>query len=53
MDKDTIDVSQVDYDVVSTLPLDQTLAICAQHVTEGRNIAINDKKYILLNGKLV
>lgn len=52
MDKDTIDVSQVDYVVSSTLPLDQTLEICAQHVAEGRNITINDKKYILLEGKL-
>jgi hypothetical protein len=51
-DKDTIDVSQVDYVVSSTLPLDQTLVICAQHVAEGRNITINDKKYILLEGKL-
>ena len=51
-DKDTIDVSQVDYVVSSTLPLDQTLEICAQHVAEGRNITINDKKYILLEGKL-
>jgi hypothetical protein len=52
LDKDTIDVSQVDYVVSSTLPLDQTLVICAQHVAEGRNITINDKKYILLEGKL-
>ena len=51
-DKDTIDVSQVDYVVSSTLPLNQTLEICAQHVAEGRNITINDKKYILLEGKL-
>lgn len=52
MDKDTIDVSQLDYDVTSTLPLDQTLAICAQHVAEGRNITINGKTYTLLAGKL-
>ena len=52
MDKDTIDVSQVDYVVSSTLPLDQTLEICAQHVAEGRNITINGKTYTLLAGKL-
>lgn len=51
-DKDTIDVSQVNYVVSSTLPLDQTLEICAQHVAKGRYITINDGKYILLEGKL-
>ena len=53
MDKNTIDVSQVDYDVTSTLPLDQTQAICARHVAEGKIIIINDRKYILKEGKLV
>ena len=52
MDKNTIDVSQVDYDVTSTLPLDQTLAICARHVAEARNISINDLNYTLLDGNL-
>jgi hypothetical protein len=51
-DKDTIDVSQVDYVVSSKLPLDQTLEICAQHVAKGRNITINGKTYTLLAGKL-
>ena len=53
MDKGTIDVSLLDYDVACNLPLDQTLAICAQHVAEGRSITINDKKYTLLEGELV
>ena len=53
MDKNTIDVSQVDYDVASALPLDQTLAICARHVAEGKIIIINDRKYTLKEEKLV
>ena len=53
MDKNTIDVSQVAYDVTSTLPLDQTLAICARHVAEGKIIIINDRKYTLKEEKLV
>ena len=53
MDKDTIDVSLLDYDVASTLPLEQTLSLCVNHVAEGRSITINDKKYTLKEGKLV
>jgi hypothetical protein len=53
MDKNTIDVSLVDYDVTSALPLDQTLAICARHVAEGKIIIINDRQYTLKEGKLV
>jgi hypothetical protein len=53
IDKNTIDVSLLDYDVASTLPLDQTLAICVNHVAEGRSITINDKKYTIKEGKLV
>ena len=53
MDKDTIDVSLLDYDVASTLHLEQTLSLCVNHVAEGRSITINDKKYTLKEGKLV
>ena len=47
MDKDTIDVSLLDYDVASTLPLEQTLSLCVNHVAEGRTITINGRCYLL------
>lgn len=50
MDKNAIDVSLLDYDVASTLPLDQTLAIRVRHVAEEKVIIINDRKYILKEG---
>lgn len=52
LDKETIDVSLIDYVVTSALPLDQTLAICAKHVVEGRTIVINTKRYLLKSGIL-
>jgi hypothetical protein len=53
LDKETIDVSLIDYVVTSALPLDQTLAICAKHVSEGRSITINNRPYLLSRGRLV
>lgn len=52
LDKETIEVGLIDYDVTSTLPLDRTLAICAKHVAEGRTILINRKRYLLKSGIL-
>ena len=53
MDKDTIDFSLIDYVVTSTLPLEQTLALCANHVAEGRPIMFNGKRYSLNSGRLL
>jgi len=53
LDKETIDVSLIDYVVTSALPLDQTLSICAKHVSEGRIIVINGKRYLLKSGRLL
>ena len=47
MDKNTIDVSLIDYEVTSTLPLEQTLSLCVNHVAEGRTITINGRCYLL------
>ena len=52
MDRDTVDVSLVDYNVTSEFPLDETLRLCANHVAEGRTIVINRAIYLMKNGKL-
>jgi hypothetical protein len=52
MDRDTIDVSLVDYNVTSEIPLDETLRFCANHVAEGRTIVINQAIYLMKDGKL-
>ena len=52
LDKSSIDVGLVDYQVTSVLPLEQTLSICVNHVAEGRNIAINGRCYLLKEGRL-
>lgn len=53
LDKDTIDVCLIDYVVTSALPPEQCLALCAKHVTEGRTITINGKRYLLKSGSLL
>jgi hypothetical protein len=52
MDKNTIDVSLIDYEVTSTLPLEQTLRLCVNHVAEGRTITIHGRCYLLKEGML-
>ena len=52
LDKTNIDVSLVDYQVTSALPLEQTLSICVNHVAEGRTITINGRCYLLKEGML-
>jgi hypothetical protein len=52
LDKSNIDVSLVDYQVASALPLEQTLSICINHVAEGRSITINGRCYLLNGGRL-
>jgi hypothetical protein len=47
LDKSTIDVSLIHYEITSTLPLEQTLSICVNHVAEGRTIIINGRCYLL------
>ena len=53
VDKDTIDVSLIDYVVTSALPPEQCLALCAKHVTEGWTIMIKGKRYLLKSGSLL
>lgn len=52
LDKDTIDVSLIDYSVISALPQEDTIRLCANHVAEGRTIAINQTIYLMKDGKL-
>jgi hypothetical protein len=52
MNKGTIDVSQVDYSVISALPQEDTIRLCANHVAEGRTIAINRAINLMKNCKL-
>ena len=52
LDKSIIDVSLVDYQVASALPLEQTLSICVNHVAAGRSITINGRCYVLNDGGL-
>jgi hypothetical protein len=52
VDKNTIDVSLIDYEVTSTLPLEQTLRLCVNHVAEGRTITINGRCNLLKEGML-
>ena len=52
LDKSSIDVGLVDYQVTSDLPLEQTLSVCVNHVAEGRTITINGRCYLLKGGRL-
>jgi hypothetical protein len=52
LDKSSIDVGLVDYQVTSDLPLEQTLSVCVNHVAEGRTITINGRCYLLKEGML-
>lgn len=52
LDKDAIEIELIDYRVESTLPIGQTLELCAMHVAEGHTININGQNYNLRGGQL-